>query len=406
MKLIRGVARLIYNLIAYTLKIYGFFLKAIVRVFQWWVGKIQNSGSRNGSLAWLFGGIFACILLLLPGLMLDSASESEQSQVSSAVNVITAESSEFRNSSDVSESLVEDFYETPRPVETQEPAKLNTPTSIATEPRPTQTNTNTPQPTRTRRPTETPPPSATPLPQGVALISDVNGQEVVGEEATVNYVVDGDTVNVILNGSEFRVRYIGMDTPEQGEPFYEDASRANQRLVEGQTVVMVKDVSETDRYGRLLRYVYLSDGTMVNGELVRLGFAQTATYPPDVKHQDLFLELQQEARNNGRGLWGQPVATNTPFPLATNTLAPLPTSTLAPLPTSPAVPAVTDTPVPVPQPTSPPPSGNCDPSYPDVCIAPPPPDLDCGDIPYRRFRVLQPDPHGFDRDKDGIGCES
>ena len=59
------------------------------------------------------------------------------------------------------------------------------------------------------------------------------------------------------------------------------------------------------------------------------------------------------------------------------------------------------------QPTVQPPSrGNCDPSYPDVCIAPPPPDLDCKDIPYRRFRVLPPDPHRFDGDHDGIGCES
>ena len=49
---------------------------------------------------------------------------------------------------------------------------------------------------------------------------------------------------------------------------------------------------------------------------------------------------------------------------------------------------------------------NCDPAYPDVCIPPPPPDLSCKDIPYRRFRVLPPDPHGFDRDGDGIGCES
>jgi micrococcal nuclease len=54
---------------------------------------------------------------------------------------------------------------------------------------------------------------------------------------------------------------------------------------------------------------------------------------------------------------------------------------------------------------APKPSGNCDPSYPDVCIAPPPPDLDCKDIPYRRFRVLPPDPHNFDNDHDGIGCE-
>ena len=49
---------------------------------------------------------------------------------------------------------------------------------------------------------------------------------------------------------------------------------------------------------------------------------------------------------------------------------------------------------------------SCDPSYPDFCIPPPPPDLNCSDIPQKKFRVLQPDPHGFDGDKDGIGCES
>ena len=56
--------------------------------------------------------------------------------------------------------------------------------------------------------------------------------------------------------------------------------------------------------------------------------------------------------------------------------------------------------------TPPPPPGNCDPAYPDVCIPPPPPDLDCSDIPYRNFRVLPPDPHHFDGDGDGTGCEA
>lgn len=68
-------------------------------------------------------------------------------------------------------------------------------------------------------------------------------------------------------------------------------------------------------------------------------------------------------------------------------------------------PATEPAPTPVPQPTTPPPTANCDASYPDVCIPAPPPDLDCGDVPYRRFRVLPPDPHRFDGDYDGIGCE-
>ncbi len=94
-----------------------------------------------------------------------------------------------------------------------------------------------------------------------------------------------------------------MDTPERGDPFFDEATEANRALVEGQTVFLVKDVSETDRYGRLLRYVYLQDGTFVNAELVKQGFAVIATFPPDVRHQELFLTLQQEAREAGRGLW-------------------------------------------------------------------------------------------------------
>ena len=72
---------------------------------------------------------------------------------------------------------------------------------------------------------------------------------------------------------------------------------------------------------------------------------------------------------------------------------------------APPPPAASNPPPPTPTPTQPP-RANCDPSYPDVCIPPPPPDLDCGDIPHRNFRVLPPDPHRFDTDRDGIGCET
>jgi hypothetical protein len=92
-----------------------------------------------------------------------------------------------------------------------------------------------------------------------------------------------------------------------------------------------------------------------------------------------------------------PVPTNTLIP--TNTL--FPTSTVMPTNT----PTIAPTMVLIPTAFNAA-SSNCDPSYPDVCIPSPPPDLNCDDIPYRRFRVLPPDPHGFDRDKDGIGCES
>jgi micrococcal nuclease len=85
---------------------------------------------------------------------------------------------------------------------------------------------------------------------------------------------------LILGGTVYRVRYIDMDTLEQGIPYFDEATQANANLVAGQTVILVKDVCETDRFGRLLRYVYLTDGTMVNAELVRQGYAQVATYPP------------------------------------------------------------------------------------------------------------------------------
>jgi hypothetical protein len=86
------------------------------------------------------------------------------------------------------------------------------------------------------------------------------------------------------------------------EPYSREASNKNRELVEGKIVKLEKDVSETDKYGRLLRYVWVN-GLFVNAELIRLGYAQIATYPPDVKYQELFLKLQAEAREAKRGLW-------------------------------------------------------------------------------------------------------
>lgn len=123
------------------------------------------------------------------------------------------------------------------------------------------------------------------------------------------YIIDGDTIMVEIGGQEYRLRYIGIDAPEtvkENTPVEwmgPEASAANKALVKGKTVYLEKDISETDRYGRLLRYVFLADGTFVNGELVRQGYAQAITYPPDVKYQDHLRALQREARNAGRGLW-------------------------------------------------------------------------------------------------------
>lgn len=124
------------------------------------------------------------------------------------------------------------------------------------------------------------------------------------ETAVVTNIVDGDTIDVWLNGETKRVRYIGMDTPESYEPFFDEATEANRVLVEGQTVTLVKDVSETDIYGRLLRYVYLADNTFVNAKLVEDGWARAASYPPDTAHAAEFAQLEAEAQAEERGMWG------------------------------------------------------------------------------------------------------
>lgn len=137
---------------------------------------------------------------------------------------------------------------------------------------------------------------------------------------TVQRAVDGDTLK-LSNGE--RVRLIGIDTPESGynPKLYRDAKRAKQdvktilaqglqakeftkKLCEGKKVRLEMDVQSQDKYSRLLAYVYLiEDGTFVNAEIVKAGYAQVYTIPPNVKYQDLFLKLQKEARENKRGLW-------------------------------------------------------------------------------------------------------
>ncbi len=129
-----------------------------------------------------------------------------------------------------------------------------------------------------------------------------------GLPATVVSVVDGDTIHVRIADRLEKVRYIGMNTPEvhhprKGEePGGREASEVNRQLVAGKQVRLELDVQERDRYGRLLAYVWVGD-TMVNAELVRRGYAQVMTIPPNVRHQQLLLKLQREAREAGRGLW-------------------------------------------------------------------------------------------------------
>jgi len=125
------------------------------------------------------------------------------------------------------------------------------------------------------------------------------------QKVKVVRVIDGDTIEIEGNK---KVRYIGINTPELKDPrkpvgcFAQEAADENKKLVEGKEVFIQKDVSEVDKYKRLLRYVWVGD-TFVNDYLVRQGFAQVSTFPPDVKYYQQFLEAQTEAKENNRGLW-------------------------------------------------------------------------------------------------------
>ena len=133
---------------------------------------------------------------------------------------------------------------------------------------------------------------------------------------TVVRVVDGDTVHVRLADRVEKVRYIGIDTPETHhptrgeEPGGRAATEVNDRLLGDRAVRLEPDVQLRDRHGRLLAYVWVRrpDGgeLMVNAELVRLGYAQVMTVPPNVRHAELFRKLAIEARENHRGLWAGP----------------------------------------------------------------------------------------------------
>lgn len=182
--------------------------------------------------------------------------------------------------------------------------------------------------------------------------------------ATVTRVVDGDTVEVRFRGRPLTVRLIGIDTPESvapGEPvqcFAIKASDYTTERLDGEDVRLEFDVERIDPFGRTLAYVWLGN-ELFNETLVREGYAFVTTYPPNVRYVDRFRAAQRSARSESRGVWGQCVH-----------------------------------------------KGVCDPAYPDGCIPPPPPDLDCSDVDQRMFTVLPPDPHNFDGDHNGIGCES
>jgi endonuclease YncB( thermonuclease family) len=144
-------------------------------------------------------------------------------------------------------------------------------------------------------------------PQQRAVITEILASPVPEGFVFAAEVVDGDTIR-LADGSV--VRYIGVDTPETVHPkkavqcYGKEASSFNRSLVEGMPVKLVRDISDTDKYDRLLRYVYLEDGTFVNLALIAQGYAQAVTYPPDIAHAAEFRDAQAAARAAGLGLWG------------------------------------------------------------------------------------------------------
>jgi endonuclease YncB( thermonuclease family) len=203
-------------------------------------------------------------------------------------------------------------------------------------------------------------------------------------EVLVTGVVDGDTVVVSPGG---QVRVIGIDTPERGQRCYSEATEALKKLVLNKWVQIVSGKTENrDRYHRLLRYVDV-DGVDAGRFMIEHGFA-----------------IARYDSRDGYGLHPREtdyVALDLATPAACaagRSVVDIPGTTIATSPsTTVATPAVTTLPKPD--------AAGCDPSYPTLCLPVGIPDLDCGSIGDRRFPVVSPDPHRFDGDRDGVGCE-
>ncbi len=145
--------------------------------------------------------------------------------------------------------------------------------------------------------------------------SNVHGHTNSVEEVTAGYyqvvkVIDGDTFWVADDTKRFKVRFIGIDAPEtrnsrwkQKGALAQEAKKFVQELTDKKTIRLELDVQKKDRYQRVLAYVYLADGRLLNAELLKHGYAVVDTYPPNVKYVEKFIELQQIAKAARVGVW-------------------------------------------------------------------------------------------------------
>lgn len=243
--------------------------------------------------------------------------------------------------------------------------------------------------------TSTAAPAATVAPSPTMTTTSLAaGVPAAGDDTSVVRVIDGDTIEV-AGGT--RIRLIGVDTPETAECFGAEATRyANELLPAGTRVRLVYDVQRLDPYGRTLAYVYkLTDGLFVNLAIARNGFAQQATFPPNVAHAEEFRVAAASARTASLGLWS-------------GCAAPAPTTTVkrAPATTAPTIARLV--------PTTAAPAAGCHPSYAGACVPTGFSDVDCaggsgngpGYVSGKRFQVVGPDVYRLDSDGDGVACES
>ena len=131
------------------------------------------------------------------------------------------------------------------------------------------------------------------------LLASAGCGEAKNAPLKVQRVIDGDTI-VLADGRS--VRYIGIDTPEAGETYFEEAKEANRRLVADKNIRLEPDVEEKDRFGRTLAYIYVND-TFVNVGLVQEGYARAYPYPPNIKYEGVFSNAEKEAKRKRIGIW-------------------------------------------------------------------------------------------------------